>query len=294
MDQRKDPRVSVKVKVKVKKGNYECILYTANMSRGGIYVETDNPFVVGDILEISLFLSEDLQISCQGKVVWTSYNTDKSFHLPGMGIKFEIISDKDREKLGAFLGRIIAANYDVEKDYYPLWERINVSTENICDGSWDVVAIFAGVAMKETVNFTKDVLAAACESFKNSYLEYGETLNTGETILLPYEGKLKSHYVILVGLPFFYDAHGEENLRVAMNSLLQLAKEQAFLALAVPAFSLLELGYPVQTIAKICLGTSYAFLKKEIFPRKVFFYCNYNNIQDMLIFQGVKKEIFER
>ncbi|GAB4435879.1 MAG: hypothetical protein OHK0040_07110 [bacterium] len=292
-DNRRDPRVPLKLKVKLKRENFEGEFYTANVSRGGIFVETPEPFSLEDVLDIELFLNEEERIVCKGKVVWLSHENEKSFYLPGMGLKFEDITLKDRERLGQFLGEIIIKEQEVDEDFlYDMESRILVSSDDICETNADAIIVFAGRGIKEQVNFTKEVLKNAGEKLKSNYLLYGDDLNEGETILVPYEGKLKNPYIILVGIPSFYDAYGDQKLRNTILNVLKVAKEQAFPAIAVPAFSLLEIGYPLQNVAKVCLGTTYGFLKKEIFPRKVFFYSNYNNVADLLVFQRIKKEIF--
>lgn len=292
-DNRRDPRVPLKLKVKLKRENFEGEFYTANVSRGGIFVETKEPFSLEDLFDIELFLNEEERIICKSKVVWISHENDKSFYLTGMGLKFEDITLKDRERLGQFLGEIIIKEQEVDEDFmYDMETRILVSSDDICETKADAIIVFAGRGIKEQVNFTKEVLKNAGEKLKSNYFLYGDDLNEGETILVPYEGKLKNPYIILVGISCFYDAYGDEKLRNTVLNVLTVSKEQAFPAIAVPAFSLLEVGYPLQNVAKVCLGTTYGFLKKEIFPRKVFFYSNYNNVADLLVFQRIKKEIF--
>lgn len=292
-EKRKDPRIPVKLKVKLKKAGFEGEYYTANVSRGGVFVETNNPFPLEDMFEVELFLSENEKLTCNGKVVWISYSSEKSIYLAGMGLKFEDISLKDREQLGRFLGEIILKEQDVDEDFlYNMDSRIVVSSDDICETKADAIVIFAGRGIKEFVNLTRDVLKNAGETLKKNYLLYGDDLCIGETLLVPYEGELKNPYIILAGIPSFFDAHADDHLRNTMLGILKLAKEQAFPAIAIPAFSLLEIGYPLHNVAKICLGTAYGFLKKEIFPRKVFFYSNYNNVADLLAFQRIKKEIF--
>jgi|GEM_PF-588227 len=294
-ERRRDPRIPLKLKVRLRKDGVEYEFYTANVSRGGVFIETENPFSLSDEFELELFLSEKEKISCLAKVVWISHSTEKSFYLSGMGLKFENISLKDRERLGAFLGEILTKEQEVDADmYYNLEERIIISSDDICETSAEVIVVLAGCGIKETVNFTQEVINNAGETLVKSYHLYVDELNIGETILVPYEGILKNPYIILVGAPSFFDSQGDEYLRNVMLGVLKITKEQAFTSVAVPAFSFLEVGYPLQNVAKICLGTTYGFLKREVFPKKVFFYCNYNNIQDLLAFQRIKKEIFSR
>lgn len=292
-DKRRDPRVSVRLKVKLIKDSFEGEFYTANVSRGGVFIETKNPFTLGDYFYLELFLTEAEKITCDAKVVWVSHYTENSAYLAGMGLKFENLSLKDRERIGSFLGEIIRKEQEVDADvYYNLEERIIISSEDICETAAQAIAVLAGIGIRDKVSLTQEVLKNAGETLVKNYNLYGDDLEIGDAILVPYEGKLKNPYIILVGSSSFYDAYGEENLRNVMLGVLKMAKDQAFTSLAIPAFSFLEVGYPIQNVAKICLGTAYGFLKKEIFPRKIFFYCNYNNIQDFLVFEKVKKEIF--
>lgn len=292
-DKRKEPRVPVKLKVIIKKDGIEDVYYTANASRCGIFVETPHPFSLEERIEIKLFLSENEVITAIGKVVWVSHPHEKNIYLPGMGIKFEELNIKDMEKLGIFLGKIIKAEQDVDEEtFYNIEDRIIISNDDICQTKAEVVVVLAGRGVKEIVNLTKNVLDISKESLRNFYYAYGDDLNIGEPLLLPYEGTLNKPYVILVGAPTFYDAFSDELLRNAIWRVLRLASDQTFASVAIPAFSFLEVGYPLRNLAKVCLGTAYGFLKKEIFPKKVFFYSNYNNQNDLLVFQRVKKEIF--
>lgn len=292
-EKRRDPRVSVKLKVKLVNDSFDGEFYTVNVSRGGVFIETKNPFTLGDYFYLELFLTESEKISCNAKVVWVSHYTENSSYLPGMGLKFENLSLKDREKIGCLLGEILRREQEVDADmHYNLNERLVISSDDICETPAEVIAVLAGIGIRDRVSLTQEVLKNAGETLVKNYNLYGDDLEIGDAILVPYEGKLTNPYIILVGAPSFYDAFGEENLRNVMLGVLKMAKDQAFTSLAVPAFSFLEVGYPIQSVAKICLGTAYGFLKKEIFPRKIFFYCNYNNIQDFLVFEKIKKEIF--
>ncbi len=292
-DKRKDPRVAVRLKVKIKMGDFEKQFYTANVSRGGLFIECETPLHFEDVFHIELYLSENDVIRCMGKVVWISQPTEKSIYLPGMGLKFEDISLSDREKLGAFLGKIILSEQQVDEDYfYKLEERIILSSEDIYDTNSDAIVVFAGQGIRETVVFTKNIVKSGDGTLKKNYDLYGEELEVGQTLLVPYEGTLKCPYIILTGIPSFFDFNSDENLRNALLGALKMAKEQALPTISIPTFSLLEIGYPLQNIARVSLGTAYGFMKKEVFPKKVFFYCNYHNIQDLLVFQKFKKEIF--
>lgn len=292
-EKRKDPRVPLKLKVRLKRGSFEGYYYTANISRGGIFVETEEPFPIDEPVEIELYLSEEHRITCHGKVVWSSPAGVNTNYLPGMGIKFEDISLEDREILGRFLGEIIAKEQEVDEDFlYDLQKRIVLTSDDIFDTSAEAIVLFGGEGIKEGQSFMKEVLANSSPSFKKYYEILEGVIGIGRAVMIPYEGKFRSFYVILVGIQRSDGLNDEGILREVMVSALRMAKEQAFPAIAVPVFFLLELGYPIALVSKICFGSVYGFLRKEIFPRKVFFYTNYNNFADFLAFQKIAKEIF--
>jgi uncharacterized protein (TIGR02266 family) len=84
---RKHVRVTFFKIVHVTYGGTSHELQAGNLSEGGIYIETKEPFPFGSEVKISLPLEAGTNIQLNGVVVHT--NRDYSKHPPGMGIKFK-------------------------------------------------------------------------------------------------------------------------------------------------------------------------------------------------------------
>jgi len=73
--------------------------YTANISKGGLFIKTENPLKQGDkfLLKITLpGLSESLEINCV--VAWVRKKKGDEYNRPpGMGIKFEEMTEKNKQ-----------------------------------------------------------------------------------------------------------------------------------------------------------------------------------------------------
>jgi uncharacterized protein (TIGR02266 family) len=77
--------------------------FILNMSVGGIYIRTDEPFPVGTEITIRLFIPPQIKLLVEltGKVAWV--NKEGSSLPPGMGIKFDEHNKEALRKLAAFV-----------------------------------------------------------------------------------------------------------------------------------------------------------------------------------------------
>ena len=88
-------------------GNF-LIEHTTNISRGGIFIETEHPLPVGAQLAIQ-FDAEGSEgaIELEGEVMWVNaWRTDGENPNPGMGIRFTNLSDGDRETISSIVKAI--------------------------------------------------------------------------------------------------------------------------------------------------------------------------------------------
>ena len=69
--------------------------YTANISIGGCFLSTQQPFEIGETIELALILPTGQSINATGIVRWIS--NDGEF--PGVGVQFTLLSDKDRRMI---------------------------------------------------------------------------------------------------------------------------------------------------------------------------------------------------
>lgn len=66
--------------------------YTANISIGGCFLSTQQPFKMGETIELALILPSARSINATAVVQWTS--TDPEF--PGVGVRFTVLSERDK------------------------------------------------------------------------------------------------------------------------------------------------------------------------------------------------------
>jgi type IV pilus assembly protein PilZ len=79
-----------------------------NISRGGLFIRTDNPLPVQTEVSLSLHLPQDEGvIQARGRVVWNYDVPRNSFHVvSGMGIKFIDLSSDQRSRIESSLKRM--------------------------------------------------------------------------------------------------------------------------------------------------------------------------------------------
>jgi len=82
------------------------LLFSTNISEGGLYLETLNPFPAGVKLLLRFNLPESEKIiEIVGEVVYSVeeiFDVD-NWDLPGMGIKFLSVDDVDKELIKKFI-----------------------------------------------------------------------------------------------------------------------------------------------------------------------------------------------
>jgi len=103
---RKHVRVAMCNKVYVTYNGLASELYTVNISAGGMYIKTKEPFPVGSKVVISLSLGAGSHMNFKGVVANTQGDIGKQ--PPGMGIEFREVSDDERKRLRDFVKRATA------------------------------------------------------------------------------------------------------------------------------------------------------------------------------------------
>lgn len=103
---RKHVRVAMCNKVYVTCNGLTSELYTVNISAGGMYIKTKEPFPVGSKVVISLPLKAGSHMHLKGVVANTQCDIGKQ--PPGMGIEFREVSDDERKRLRDFVKRALA------------------------------------------------------------------------------------------------------------------------------------------------------------------------------------------
>ena len=94
---RKHVRVTFVERVHVTSNGTSCELQAGNLSEGGIFIETKEPFPVGSEVKISLPLGAGTNIQLNGIVVKS--NLEHGKHPSGMGIMFKKVMENELRKL---------------------------------------------------------------------------------------------------------------------------------------------------------------------------------------------------
>jgi len=95
-----------KVRIKYDGAHYE--LESENLSEGGMYIRTKEPFPAGSELAITLSLGVGSRIYLRGVVVYETSPLGDSLKLPpGMAIEFKEIGDKETEILRGYIRRAL-------------------------------------------------------------------------------------------------------------------------------------------------------------------------------------------
>jgi len=105
---RKYVRVTSRNRVYVTYNRTPYELSTENISEGGMYIKTKEPFPVASEVKISLPLEGGSHIHLKGLVVHARRPVSDIFgHPPGMGIEFKEVTDDERKTLRNFIKKAL-------------------------------------------------------------------------------------------------------------------------------------------------------------------------------------------
>jgi uncharacterized protein (TIGR02266 family) len=87
------------------------LFVSGNVSAGGIFLITQEPYRIGTKLRIKFNLPGDLRpIETEGEVVWIRGERISPENQPGMGVQFMKIAESDRERVRAFVADLIESD----------------------------------------------------------------------------------------------------------------------------------------------------------------------------------------
>jgi uncharacterized protein (TIGR02266 family) len=90
---------------------------SGNVSAGGIFLITQEPFKTGTNLKISFSLPGDPRvIDTFGSVIWSRGLREASDRQPGMGVQFSEIKKEDRDRIRDFVNEQIEAGNEAVDD----------------------------------------------------------------------------------------------------------------------------------------------------------------------------------
>ena len=87
------------------------LFVSGNVSAGGIFLITQEPYQIGTKLRIKFNLPDDPQpIETEGEVVWQRGERENSDRQPGMGVQFMKIAESDRGRIRRFVDSLVEAD----------------------------------------------------------------------------------------------------------------------------------------------------------------------------------------
>ena len=99
-EQRTGQRKPTKIEVMFREYGAFVKAYMLNVSNGGLFVKTEDPFPLDYPVSLRLILpSETKPLDIEGRVVWINPKGRKNSFPKGMGIQFEKMNDEARSKL---------------------------------------------------------------------------------------------------------------------------------------------------------------------------------------------------
>ena len=99
-DMRQFTRKDIQLKVLYKSITSFLNDYTANISIGGCFFFTQQPFTMGEQIELILVLPSGRDINATGIVRWVSKNGEFS----GVGVQFTLLTEKDQQLIEQLVG----------------------------------------------------------------------------------------------------------------------------------------------------------------------------------------------
>jgi uncharacterized protein (TIGR02266 family) len=99
---RKHERIDKKTKTIIESDKSVTYSTARNLSDGGIFVTTPEPFHPGTEIDLSLTLPDGSELSLRGIVRWTKDEKDEGDRA-GMGIEFQSLSSADQQKIQSIL-----------------------------------------------------------------------------------------------------------------------------------------------------------------------------------------------
>lgn len=104
-ERRKHLRVPTRILIKYRSADQFFTDYIQNISRGGIFVPTQDPLPEDTRLEIAFALPDcDCLIITQGTVVHSiSREGDNGVGTAGMGIQFQALNEEDQQLIDAYI-----------------------------------------------------------------------------------------------------------------------------------------------------------------------------------------------
>jgi uncharacterized protein (TIGR02266 family) len=112
-EQRADRRLALHVEVDVSSAHNFYTGLTQDISRGGLFVATHQPFAVGEQVNLSFTLPAGAgPFVAEAEVRWVRDRGDDHFHPCGMGLAFHMLTPEARDSITRFMAVRDSVFYD--------------------------------------------------------------------------------------------------------------------------------------------------------------------------------------
>jgi uncharacterized protein (TIGR02266 family) len=96
------PRLDVTLMVTVDSDSNFYVGFTENLSDGGVFVATHVPRPIGCSVNLAIALPNQMPIHAKGTVAWVREYSESNEAAPGMGVRFDQISQQDVSRVLEF------------------------------------------------------------------------------------------------------------------------------------------------------------------------------------------------
>lgn len=106
VEKRAHARAITKIEIEFKQEIDFVKSYLLNISGGGIFVKTEEPFILDTIVQLRFTLPGDSRfIETEGKIVWCNLKGGRGYFPKGIGIKFTKLDSDDAERIKNFVDK---------------------------------------------------------------------------------------------------------------------------------------------------------------------------------------------
>jgi uncharacterized protein (TIGR02266 family) len=109
MAEREHDRMPYSVQVEFRTPSSFLVAYSVNLSRGGLFIETDADIPSGAYVTVDFSIPTAGQISLNGAVSWRR-NSDSTEGPPGLGVEFQDVAPQ----LGSVIDRLVSSFHGVQ------------------------------------------------------------------------------------------------------------------------------------------------------------------------------------